>query len=75
MRYTGALGSATIHLKYLTSALGGALFDDVIALLRVGHELSYRHLALGLVVNGPGTPKSLHRPIAASDSCQIVYRI
>jgi hypothetical protein len=51
------------------------LFDDVVALPRVGHELSYRHLALGLVVNGPGAPKSLHLPIAASDSCRIVYHI
>ena len=62
-------------MKQLTSALARALFDYLIALLRVGHELSYRHLALGLVVNGPGTPKSLHRPIAASDSCRIVYHI
>ena len=51
------------------------LFDDVVALPRVGHELSYRHLALGLVVNGPGAPKSLHLPIAASNSCRIVYHI
>jgi hypothetical protein len=63
------------HLKRLTSALAGMLFDDVVALLRVSHELSNRHLALGLVVNVPGTPKSLHLPIAASDSCRIVYYI
>ena len=51
------------------------LFDDVVALPRIGHELSYRHLALGLVVNGPGAPKSLHLPIATSDSYRIVYHI
>ncbi len=44
------------------------------AFLRVGHELSSRHLALRHVVNGAGTPKSLHSPIAALDSCRSVYR-
>jgi hypothetical protein len=70
----GCTGSAATYLKHLTSALAG-LFDDVAALPRVGHELSYRHLALGLVVNGPGAPKFLHLPIAVSDSCRIVYLI
>jgi hypothetical protein len=66
------LGSATTHLKHVTDALAEVLFDDVVALPRVGHELSYRHLALGLVVNRPGAPKSLHLPIAPSDSWRIV---
>jgi hypothetical protein len=51
------------------------LFDDVAALLRVGHEFSNRHLAFGHIVNVPGTPNSLHLPIAALDSCRIVYHI
>jgi hypothetical protein len=37
------------------------------------HELSNRHLTLVLVVYVPGAPKSLHAPIAALDSCQILY--
>ena len=49
--------------------------NDVVASLRIGHELRNRHLALRYVVNGPGTPKSLHLPIAALDSCRIVYHI
>jgi hypothetical protein len=69
------LGSATTHLKHVTDALAGVLFDHVVALPRVGHELGYRHLALGLVVNGSGAPKSLHLPIAPSDSYPIVYHI
>ena len=40
----------------------------------LGHKLSSRHLALGLVVNVPGTAKPLHLPIAALESCRIVYR-
>ena len=68
-------GSATTYLKHLTSTLVGLLFDDVVALPRVRHELINRHLGLGLVVNVSGTPKSLHLPIAAADSCWIVYRI
>jgi hypothetical protein len=51
---------------------GAKSFDDIAALLRVCHEFINRHLALGLVVNVPGTPKSLHFPIAALDSCRIV---
>jgi hypothetical protein len=64
------------HSCRLAQGAGGAKsFDDTAGLLRVCHEFVNRHLALGLVVNVPGRPKSLHRPIAASDSRQIVYHI
>jgi hypothetical protein len=41
--------------------------------LRV-NKLSNRHLAFGLVVDGPGTPQSLHLPIATLDSRRSVFR-
>jgi hypothetical protein len=41
--------------------------------LLLGHKLGNRHLALGIIVNLPGTPKSLHLPVAALNSCRIVY--
>src|SRR5882672_2899190 len=64
--------SITAHTTRGQGGGGAKSFDDIAALLRVCHEFINRHLALGLVVNVPGTPKSLHLPIAALDSCRIV---
>ena len=40
----------------------------------VGYKLGNRHLALAIVVHASGTLDSRHLPIAALDSCRILYR-
>jgi hypothetical protein len=72
LRDHGALIASRLALRQVNGAVAQSQSTDVVALLRVGHKLSTDISALGLVVDVPGTLKSLHLPIAALDSCRIV---